>query len=1416
MSKTLKKSIAIVMTLGILLGLIAIPGVVSPAVAEPEPPVSLSEFSGRLDVWNNVVRGEWNRVPHISTADGTGEDQLTLRATVGGDVLYTIVEGNYRDTRNVYFISLSGRSGGFTFHGRPNVHFVVANGFIYRTTATRALPAIPAMAARPEFTDEFFHGFAERLDRVSMEYHTHWTGMRLRLDQLTDANGNIPDPWDINVSWQGWDTGAITRANVRRHLPANGTSFMSVGQFERLREEGVYYPQEDFSLILNPLMGGGPGSSAGNRNNGQVMGYVYVSWRDMSPAPGVIDLDNTRVTVFGDYAVAGPGRDEWGARGAYLNTIFANAANLGHYMSLRLHMDLPQGGQGRSVAVPANYVWQGQQVFPDPVQADLAPAAQRQAFLNLLNRRVADVPTWVIQDMRWQSNTPYQEDGSPADCPHNVPFEADRPHLVWCDTANDYVDDGLYARMRDSSDPHYLFFQAFRDQQLYVATSPNGLSAPQTPAQQQGITDGFFRCAIPNPSRGALVNDRGEPIPLDDLRVCPNGCVPYRRPDFNAEGVFVSGNRGLNQARLGWSQDNNWGPEGVWYFSPNDISGMVGLGPRYEHHMLATHHEDLVRALAERIGDPTSDWRSVAQIQLGSLGHWGEWHNWPIEDKDSFPNAEFAYEIVRHYIDAFAGFDNIQIAMRYANWIATRYDLGIFHDQAAQNAHFTVWNSLAGQNLAADNWAPNGWGRGNRTQGVNLPTGAPNNTSFLHNNINANMRNVPAFTGLAGDSWYNSGSGPNMAVIDEYANAARNPTFWMRGGWSGGEWGDNSSGSWHHNLPALTNVGGTWTPNEFGGDWDNTMINIMRTIYAFRWANTSNLLPRGPGGVHTAQQTTAANTRLQKNNLAAHDNMGYRFVLEEVAVDMQGATVDVDMVVNNRGVAPFYRDWPFEVSFIDENGDVVYTTIIDDVNISDWMPRHRAINNARPAPAAYRYVENALGETQRVYYRTADQIRSLPVHPVGSPYFIPANDGRSDVSFSFTIPADLPAGDHTLAIAILDPVLGNDEPTIQFANVGTRNDLRLPIGPFVVQAPLAINFNANGGTGTMQAVTVQPGDSFTIPANTFTRSGHEFTGWNTAANGSGTAFAPEATILDVQVDTTLFAQWIPVAVIQRTITFNANGGTGTMPNGVVADGTDFQIPANAFTRSGYEFAGWNTAANGTGTAFTAGAIISNVTADMTLFAQWSAELVAPGEWLPAESTNPFIDVPNDNWQNEPVSWAIRNGIAAGVANTNPPEFRPNAPLTREVFATFLHRVVGEPQAPRTSFADNASISPWAVDAVRWGVEAGVILGFADNTFRPQVIIPREQIATMLFRFAEYLEKDTQFDTRIINTFPDSGEINSWAIEAMQWATYNELITGIARPGGPRLEPQGSATRAQAVAVIYRFVMEFEVPPPPAE
>ena len=112
--------------------------------------------------------------------------------------------------------------------------------------------------------------------------------------------------------------------------------------------------------------------------------------------------------------------------------------------------------------------------------------------------------------------------------------------------------------------------------------------------------------------------------------------------------------------------------------------------------------------------------------------------------------------------------------------------------------------------------------------------------------------------------------------------------------------------------------------------------------------------------------------------------------------------------------------------------------------------------------------------------------------------------------------------------------------------------------------------------------------------------GYTFSGWNTAASGSGTAYANGATY-SFAADITLYAQW--TALPNHTVTFNSNLGTGTMSPQTANVPT--ALTANTFTRSGYTFSGWNTLANGTGTAYADGAIYS-FSADVTLYAQWTA------------------------------------------------------------------------------------------------------------------------------------------------------------------------------------------------------------------
>jgi hypothetical protein len=153
-----------------------------------------------------------------------------------------------------------------------------------------------------------------------------------------------------------------------------------------------------------------------------------------------------------------------------------------------------------------------------------------------------------------------------------------------------------------------------------------------------------------------------------------------------------------------------------------------------------------------------------------------------------------------------------------------------------------------------------------------------------------------------------------------------------------------------------------------------------------------------------------------------------------------------------------------------------------------------------------------------------------------------------------------------------------------------------------------VTFNNNGGSGTMVAQTANTSTALT--ANSFTRTDYTFTGWNTAANGSGTAYADKASYAFTS-DTTLYAQWSTY-----TVTFKANGGTGS-------DYTEIGVStkaltSNSFTRSGYTFASWNTATNGTGTSYSNTANYA-FTSDVTLYAQWT--YIPPA---PTINSNPTI------------------------------------------------------------------------------------------------------------------------------------------------------------------------------------------------
>ena len=148
-----------------------------------------------------------------------------------------------------------------------------------------------------------------------------------------------------------------------------------------------------------------------------------------------------------------------------------------------------------------------------------------------------------------------------------------------------------------------------------------------------------------------------------------------------------------------------------------------------------------------------------------------------------------------------------------------------------------------------------------------------------------------------------------------------------------------------------------------------------------------------------------------------------------------------------------------------------------------------------------------------------------------------------------------------------------------------------------------VSFEANGGTGEMSPADVDADAEYTVPGSAFTApAGKVFDSWNTSADGTGTKYMPQDAPA-IHENMTLFAQWVAAPATKCTVTFDANGGTGAMDVLTADLGTTVTLPASTFTRDGYVFAGWNTAADGTGTAIVNGGQLT-LGSDATLYAQW--------------------------------------------------------------------------------------------------------------------------------------------------------------------------------------------------------------------
>ncbi len=177
-------------------------------------------------------------------------------------------------------------------------------------------------------------------------------------------------------------------------------------------------------------------------------------------------------------------------------------------------------------------------------------------------------------------------------------------------------------------------------------------------------------------------------------------------------------------------------------------------------------------------------------------------------------------------------------------------------------------------------------------------------------------------------------------------------------------------------------------------------------------------------------------------------------------------------------------------------------------------------------------------------------------------------------------------------------------------------------------------------------------------------------------------------------------------------------------------------------------------------------------------------------------TLPFTDVTEDSWYNDAVAYVYEHGLMTG---TDSRTFSPDTVTTRGMIVTMLYRLENEPEVSGSSFADVAAGS-WYADAVTWAEQNDIVNGYDDDTFAPNDTITREQLGTIFYRYASYKGYDVS-ESADLGNFSDDSAVSSYAQTALSWANAAGLINGM---GDGTLSPKGSATRAQAAAIIMRF------------
>ena len=191
---------------------------------------------------------------------------------------------------------------------------------------------------------------------------------------------------------------------------------------------------------------------------------------------------------------------------------------------------------------------------------------------------------------------------------------------------------------------------------------------------------------------------------------------------------------------------------------------------------------------------------------------------------------------------------------------------------------------------------------------------------------------------------------------------------------------------------------------------------------------------------------------------------------------------------------------------------------------------------------------------------------------------------------------------------------------------------------------------------------------------------------------------------------------------------------------------------------------------------------------------------------------PFTDVKADAWYYEAVQYVYEKELFAGVTTTT---FEPDAPMTRAMLVSVLWRLEGRPEAPSTNPFSDVQNGKWYTSGVLWAASKEIVSGFPNGTFAPDDSITREQMASLMMRYATYKGIEL-VQGASLDSFVDADKVQGWSKEAVAWAVAAGIISGNKQGDVYTLAPQASATRAQVASILMRFIENVLQPDQPVD